>query len=70
MVKNLFYENQNERIETTGTVHTGNKLAALRFFTDGQVASVTVQILSIQKQTLESWVRFENKCQPMSLATS
>jgi hypothetical protein len=44
-------------------------LAALRFFTDGQVASVTVQILSIQKQTLESWVRFENKCQPMALAT-
>lgn len=46
------------------------ELTALRLFTDGQVASVTGKILSFQKQTLESWVRFENKCQPMSLATS
>ena len=57
MVKNQFYENQNERIETTCAVHTGFKLEALRLVKGAQVAPVTAKILGIPRQTLENWVR-------------
>jgi transposase-like protein len=63
MVKNLFYENQNERNETTGTVHTGFKLEALRLVKCAQVATVTAKILGIPRQTRENWMRLANKVQ-------
>jgi len=37
------------------------KLEAVRLVRGGQVAAVTAKILGIPKQTLENWVRLDNK---------
>ena len=37
------------------------KMEAVRLVKGGQVAAVTAKILGIPKQTLENWVRLDNK---------